>query len=251
VCQGGRFEDYQRILRIDIATRDIVCISPDNLIGWTPSYSWSGEENVFSCETGSNIDLPRLSQVPAFYGPEATIPMSIWVADGDGGNARQLTSGEYMDVRPTFSPDGTRIAFISKRTGVWKLWEMSSKQPSEPQLLEGDYGWAMRPWYSADGSEIFFHTGIHNRHTIVRYKRPDGTITPLPNDTLGNTHGSFTLRFKNAILAHSSRGGKHSLWQFPLDGTAPKEIRISEIEIKAHATISNEGLLIFDSPSGR
>jgi len=47
-------------------------------------------------------------------------PASIWIADGDGANARLLVPGDdansESEVSPNWSPDGTRIVFV--RTGA-------------------------------------------------------------------------------------------------------------------------------------
>ncbi len=45
-----------------------------------------------------------------------TYKSAIWVAENDGGNARQLTSGNHRDASPRWSPDGQSIAFVSNRT---------------------------------------------------------------------------------------------------------------------------------------
>jgi dipeptidyl aminopeptidase/acylaminoacyl peptidase len=42
-------------------------------------------------------------------------PPNLWVVDVADGSARRLTSGTSRDVQPTWSPDGTRIAFVSDR----------------------------------------------------------------------------------------------------------------------------------------
>ncbi len=248
VCQGGGFDDHLRIWRIEVASRKLECISPEGISGQMPSYSWSGSLVVFSSESKPESKLSRIRDMPAFFGPRDTIPMAIRICEHDGSNIKQLTSGDYMDVRPTFSPDGTMVAFISKRTGTWKLWEVPTDGASEPELLPGEYAWAMRPWYSADGTEIFFHTDVEERHTIVRYDRQRGTIRPLPNDDLGHTRGSFTLKRDQAILAHSNRSGAFGIWKFPLDGGTPVEIAVDRMEIAGHPSMSEDGLLIFDSP---
>lgn len=40
---------------------------------------------------------------------------AIWIANSDGTNARQLTSGAWRDANPRWSPDGSHIAFTSNR----------------------------------------------------------------------------------------------------------------------------------------
>ncbi|HEX3868390.1 MAG TPA: hypothetical protein VHV78_16620, partial [Gemmatimonadaceae bacterium] len=41
----------------------------------------------------------------------------IWTVPAAGGEARLLVSNPAYDSRPLYSPDGTRLAFISTRTG--------------------------------------------------------------------------------------------------------------------------------------
>src|SRR5215470_6282681 len=40
----------------------------------------------------------------------------IWLADAQGGGPRQLTNGKKSSSAPAWSPDSTRLAFISDRT---------------------------------------------------------------------------------------------------------------------------------------
>ena len=40
---------------------------------------------------------------------------AIWIADADGGNARQLTAGTVRDTTPIWSPDSASVAFVSNR----------------------------------------------------------------------------------------------------------------------------------------
>src|SRR5687768_15844174 len=40
---------------------------------------------------------------------------NIWLARTDGGEPRRFTTGPGRDAKPRWSPDGTRLAFVSAR----------------------------------------------------------------------------------------------------------------------------------------
>ena len=40
-----------------------------------------------------------------------------------GGDATRVTSGLAFDGQPRFSPDGTKVLFVSDRSGSDNLWD--------------------------------------------------------------------------------------------------------------------------------
>src|SRR4051812_26500063 len=71
---------------------------------------------------------------------------AIWVAPLDGsGEPSRLTSGERSDGSPRWSPDGSRLAFVSNRDG-----EDEEKAPAQLYVLAADGG---EPRKLTDGKE--------------------------------------------------------------------------------------------------
>ena len=50
----------------------------------------------------------------------------LFVVDARSGDTRQLTDGEGEDGAPAWSPDGTRIAFVSDRDGNYEIYVMNA-----------------------------------------------------------------------------------------------------------------------------
>ena len=63
--------------------------------------------------------------------------MNICVMNSDGTQTRRLTS-RFMDTRPDWSPDGTRIAFVSDRDGNPEIYVMDADGSNETRLTYSD-----------------------------------------------------------------------------------------------------------------
>ncbi|HLM57754.1 MAG TPA: S9 family peptidase, partial [Pyrinomonadaceae bacterium] len=87
----------------------------------------------------------------------------IWVVDVASGAARQITSGEdWNDSDPQWSPDGTRIAFVSDRTGRafdesrnTDVWVVSAEGGALTKISDHEEEDASPRW-SPDGKQIAF-----------------------------------------------------------------------------------------------
>lgn len=85
----------------------------------------------------------------------------LYVVDVDDGEPRQITEGAWRDGQPTWSPDGSSIAFVSARheerdrDNRSDLW-LVSPEGGELRRLTGTVGGVERPAFSPDGATIAY-----------------------------------------------------------------------------------------------
>jgi tricorn protease-like protein len=82
----------------------------------------------------------------------------LFAVDPDGGNRTRLTSSSAYDGQAVYSPDGSRIAFMSTRDGPARIWVMNA-DGSDPHTITSNFPGSGRPTWSPDGGQIAFTTG--------------------------------------------------------------------------------------------
>ncbi|MEO5568560.1 MAG: amidohydrolase family protein [Gemmatimonadaceae bacterium] len=91
-----------------------------------------------------------------------------------GGKAKRIMGGNQMDVQPTWSPDGKRIAFVSDRSGSDQLW-IANADGSEPQRLSSiPAGSISYPIWTPDGEYIL------GAQRLYHLAGGEGVTVPFP-----------------------------------------------------------------------
>jgi dipeptidyl aminopeptidase/acylaminoacyl peptidase len=110
---------------------------------------------------------------------------NIWVTDVDGGSPRHFTAGPRRDLEPRWSPDGTRLAFLSERAPREKLqlYVMPVDGGEPTKLTTLDNGVSSVTW-SPDGSNLAFVSPVGGSREPEsederRKSRPARVITSL------------------------------------------------------------------------
>ena len=68
-----------------------------------------------------SADGTAIAFVIEYHGARA----NIFEISAEGGNLKRLTVGPKFDGWPTYSPDGTKLAFESNRNGNYEIYVMS------------------------------------------------------------------------------------------------------------------------------
>ena len=162
----------------------------------------------------------------------------IFLIDLDGGDPRQLTSGDFEHANPVWSPDGKHIVIDGLRDERWdvelinRLYRIDVDGGAEPKPLTGDDGSYDAPAFSPDGGRIAYRMtledGTYPHHSQVGVMKADGSDQKLLTTSLDRQCGPYPdtrepIWDGERIVFSVEDGGNVHLYAVPADGSAGPE----------------------------
>lgn len=147
----------------------------------------------------------------------------VWVMPADGGESRLLTPNtfEWRDTEPRWSPDDSRIAFISDRNGFNNIGVIDVSTGEATMLLTEDVEHS-EPRWSPDGRWISFTKNLDYDYQIFRIPAGGGEAEQLTqaggvnggSQATGQTRGGHLWHpdSEQIIYTHSSPSMTGDLW---------------------------------------
>lgn len=140
---------------------------------------------------------------------------------------RELTSGEWEDFGPSFSPDGNTIIFSSNRSGNWDIWSIGADGEGLKQITNWP-GDELAPVYSTDGKEIAYLKEANPKSEI---QNPKYNIWVMQSDGSGArqvTEGIPIISYpawnpngKEIAFVTIGTGG-HEIWTYSINNHTRK-----------------------------
>ncbi len=84
---------------------------------------------------------------------------NLWIVSGDGKDERPLTTGAFKDAEPRLSPDGTRLAYLSNRSGKTQIHVRWLDSSQEAQITDSQQTPSNLVW-SPDGKWIGYEARV-------------------------------------------------------------------------------------------
>jgi Tol biopolymer transport system component len=179
---------------------------------------------------------------------ESMTNTNIYTLDGPGfgnrpvldrfGPLRSFITSSRRDDSPSISPDGQRIAFVSKRTGNEEIW-LSDRTGSRLKRLTSFAGPGTgTPRWSPDGRTIAFDSLAAGNPNIYVVNADGGEPRRLTSWPWSNFMPSWSPDGK-WIYFKTDRSGSDQIWKIPAAGGDPKQVT------------SGGGCEAFASPDGK
>ncbi len=138
-----------------------------------------------------------------------------------GGKLLRLTKTSGIDVSPAFSPDGSKIAFVSDRGGSPQIYIMKTNDYNISRLtFSGDYNTS--PAWSPSGDRLVFVGRYEGSNQIFTIKADGSDLMLLT--TTGNNESPCFSPDGRLIAFTSNRGGHRAIYIMRADGRGQKRL---------------------------
>ncbi len=139
------------------------------------------------------------------------------------GGGKDLIGSTRTSFQPEYSPDGTRIAFASDRTGAYELWVSDQEGRSPMQLTSFGGPQTGSPHWSPDGRWIAFDSRPDGHSDVHVINAAGGDARRLTNES-SEDRWPFWSADGKWIYFTSNRENGNQLWRMPPAGGAAEPV---------------------------
>jgi len=215
------------------ATAFYPSVSPDGKTVYFSSRQ-SGRFEIYSVSANGGKAEQLTNNIGSLYGPElspgaewivfALQGNGLWLMRPDGKNPHPLTDRD--DIDPTWSADGSMIAFASSRAGARQLFVMNADGTNIRQVTDLDY-MGGRSSFSPDGTKLAFYRGPAGDRNIYIINVDRAGLVQLTDG--GDNLGPSWSPDGNWITFTSFRDGNNEIYIIHPDGTGLTRLTNSPI----------------------
>jgi dipeptidyl aminopeptidase/acylaminoacyl peptidase len=184
--------------------------------------------------------------------------MHLWLVDVKSGTTKQITEGsDWNDREPRWSPDSTRIAFVSDRTGKFfddvghttaHVWVIPSAGGIPVEISHGDENTQGSPQWSSDGRWIAYLTNKFEEDPprLLMASSADSTKTAeLATDLDLSVQGLEWGDDDRALYFLSNVRGENHLFRVDVTSGKASQVTSGERTIDAISLNNARGSLVY------
>lgn len=155
-------------------------------------------------------------------GPKDARIKRLAIMDSDGANHRFITNGQSIALTPRFSPDYSRIAYVSYVENRVRVYVYDIGTGTQRVVHESSNA-TFAPRWSPDGRFILFSMAVAGNTDIYRIPAEGGTprrLTDNPGIDVGGSYSPDGTR----IVFESDRSGAQQIYVMNADGSNQQRI---------------------------
>ncbi len=222
----------------------------------TKGYHWraraldgfgAASQNWVSFGANAETDRDFVVEAPIVFASGNGLALDIWIMNPDGSGLTRLTTNTGFDGDPEFSPDGSKITYMSSPTTGGSnrdIWVMGVDGSTKTQLTTNP-GIDQNPTWSGDGTRIAFssiRTAFSNTPDIWSMNA-DGTDPRRLTTVNGPDIIPAWSRDGSRIAFVSVRDGNEELFVMNFDGSGQTQLTFTGGSIRnTTPTWSPDGL---------
>jgi serine/threonine protein kinase/Tol biopolymer transport system component len=156
--------------------------------------------------------------------------VNIWRLDLSGSppQARKLIVSSRQQIAPNISPDGSKIAFQSNRSGGSEVWVCNADGSNAVQLTSYGILATGTPRWSPDGKLIAFDSRVGGEANIYTVDPNGGVAHKLSIDIHGNNMPSWSHDGRWIYFVNGEDARESAIWK--VSSAGGHAIRIAETE---------------------
>jgi Tol biopolymer transport system component/DNA-binding winged helix-turn-helix (wHTH) protein len=172
--------------------------------------------------------------------------INLWESDGEGVRPVVRTS-EQWNLYPQPSPDGTRVAFVSTRSGSQEVWTAGRDGSSPRQLTRFGRAWLRMPRWSPDGSRLVIAAVVRGEADIFTIDAGDGRVSALTRDAGDELAPSWSADGARVYFAQRVDG----VWQVVSSDRTGRDRRVETRDGGYAAQASPDGRWLYFTRADR
>jgi Tol biopolymer transport system component len=181
------------------------------LLNGEPHNITAGPDEIVYSTTRKDTNIWR-ARIPA-RGEAPSIP-------------EKLISSTRADDKPRYSPDGSKIAFTSSRSGTPEIWVSNADGSNLVRMTNFGGPLVGHADWSPDGQWLTFHARPEGQADLFRMPAAGGPVKRLTTDPADDTMPTFAHDGRSIYFA-SARSGRLEIWRMPPGGGRSVQITTS------------------------
>ena len=155
-------------------------------------------------------------------GPKDARIKRLAIMDSDGANHRFITNGRSTALTPRYSPDYSKIAYLSYTDGNPRIYVYDIENRSQHLVTESTNP-TFAPRWSPDGRYILYSMAIGGNTDLYRVPATGGTSLRLTDSPAIDVGGSYSPD-GSKIVFESDRSGAQQCYVMDADGRNQRRI---------------------------